>query len=269
MALTMNPQELTDGEKWLKYSNQSATRNQPLSPKLVESMSFLKGMGVQMNVVSGGQDHKGHGHRRTGSTRHDGGNAADADFYYQGRKLLPSNPADRQILSQIVSRASANGVTGFGEGDDYMGSGRIHLGYGAPAVWGAGGKSANAPDWLREATGGAHYHGDGHDHGQNPQATTGGQQAPDAAMVPQDAFMAALQRITAQQQGPQGQAQQASQPLTMQDRLSGVGSALMSLDRGAPITPPQMGQGGQIDLSSILDKVRTSPIFNQFKGLSL
>ncbi len=139
------------GEGWLKYSNQDATRNDPLDPRLVDAMSFLGDMGITMNVVSGGQEAAGEGGSRTGSTRHDHGRAGDVDFYKDGKKLDPNNPDDLPVLVEIIQRAKTNGVTGFGEGDDYMGSGRIHLGFGNPGVWGAGGKGANAPAWLREA----------------------------------------------------------------------------------------------------------------------
>lgn len=155
--------------KWLKYSNQNATRNKPLSDKLVSSMSFLPELGVTMEVISGGQDGKGEGNRRTGSTRHDHGDAADADFYKEGRKLDWNNPDDVPLFQEIVKRARANGVTGIGAGDDYMGAGRMHIGFGPEAVWGAGGKGANAPGWLREAA--AHPLGmGGHSHG--PAVTT-------------------------------------------------------------------------------------------------
>lgn len=139
-----------DGE-WLKYSNQGATRNDPLDPKLVDAMSFLPGMGVSMNVISGGQEAAGEGGSRTGSTRHDHGMAADVDFYKDGRKLDWNNPADMPLLTQIVQTAKARGVTGIGAGDDYMGAGRFHVGFGNPGVWGAGGKGANAPEWLVSA----------------------------------------------------------------------------------------------------------------------
>jgi len=134
---------------WLRYSNQGATRNKPLSGNLVNALSFLPDLGVTMNVISGGQDATGP--NRTGSTRHDHGNSVDADFYVGDRKLDPANMQDRGLLSQIVSQGRANGLTGFGEGADYMGAGRMHLGYGPESVWGAGGKGANAPDWLRAA----------------------------------------------------------------------------------------------------------------------
>lgn len=140
---------------WIRYENQNATRNDPLNPALVDSMSFLGEMGIEMRVVSGGQEAEGEGGERTGSTRHDHGNAADVDFYMGGRRLSTENPDDIPILTQIVQQARANGVTGFGEGADYMGAGRVHIGFGPESVWGAGGSSENAPEWLRAAVGGA------------------------------------------------------------------------------------------------------------------
>ena len=142
------------GNDWLKYSNQGATRNDPLDPKLIGAMSFLGDMGITMDVISGGQEAAGEGGARTGSVRHDHGGAGDVDFYKDGRKLDWNNPADMPILVQIIQTAKANGVTGIGAGDDYMGAGRFHVGFGNPGVWGAGGKGANAPDWLRSAYGG-------------------------------------------------------------------------------------------------------------------
>lgn len=140
---------------WLIYQNQGATRNDPLAASLVAAMSFLPSMGIQMHVISGGQEAAGEGGSRTGSTRHDHGNAADVDFYKDGRKLNWNNPADLPILVEIVQRAKGNGVTGIGAGDDYMGAGRFHVGFGNPGVWGAGGKGANAPAWLTAAYNGA------------------------------------------------------------------------------------------------------------------
>lgn len=137
---------------FLRYTNKGAIRSQPISNKLSGSMSFLSGMGVTMEVFSGGQDAKGSGGKRTGSTRHDGGEAADAKFFAQdGHQLDPSNPQDRIVLGNIVAQARANGVTGIGAGKGYMGSGSMHIGFGKAAVWGKGGKSSNAPDWLKTA----------------------------------------------------------------------------------------------------------------------
>ena len=140
-------------QDWLAYDNQGATRNDSLSPELVQSMSFLGDMGVTMRVTSGGQENNTD--QGTGSTRHNHGNAADADFYIGDRKLDWNNPQDLPIFQQIVTQARANGVTGIGAGDDYMGAGRMHVGFGNPSVWGADGKGANAPDWLTAAYNGA------------------------------------------------------------------------------------------------------------------
>lgn len=139
---------------WLRYSNQGATRNKPLDPKLAGALSFLPELGVTMEVFSGGQDAAGSGGQRTGSTRHDHGQAADAFFYKDGRKLDWANPNDQPIFQEIVRRGKAAGVTGFGAGDGYMQPGSMHIGFGSEAVWGAGGKGENAPDWLRAAAGG-------------------------------------------------------------------------------------------------------------------
>jgi len=143
------------GNDWLIYQNQKATRNDPLDSRLVSAMSFLPDLGIQMHVISGGQEAAGEGGARTGSTRHDHGQAADADFYMNGRRLDWNNPADLPILTQIVQTAKSRGVTGIGAGNDYMGAGRFHVGFGNPGVWGAGGKGANAPDWLVAAYNGA------------------------------------------------------------------------------------------------------------------
>lgn len=140
--------------EYVRYANQDATRSQPLNERLLSAMSFLPELGLTMEVHSGGQDAEGP--NRVGSTRHDHGGAGDVDFITaDGRRLSASNPQDQAILSQVVARAKANGVTGFGQGSDYMGDTRIHLGFGAPGVWGADGKSANAPDWLKAAYSGA------------------------------------------------------------------------------------------------------------------
>ena len=141
-----------DHSDWLKYTNQGATRNQPIKPELVSAMSFLPELGLTMEVYSGGQPGIGDGGARVGSTRHDHGGAADVMFRdATGRMLDWNNPDDLPVLTEIVRRAKAAGVTGIGAGDDYMGAGRMHIGFGDPGVWGAGGKGANAPDWLRAA----------------------------------------------------------------------------------------------------------------------
>lgn len=137
---------------WLTYSNQNAVRNDPLSPELVEALSFLPEMGITMEVFSGGQAALGTpGEQRVGSTRHDGGNAADVFFYKDGRRLSWENPEDIPMLQEIVRRSRSAGITGVGAGPGYMQPGSMHIGFGNEAVWGADGKGANAPNWLRTA----------------------------------------------------------------------------------------------------------------------
>lgn len=134
---------------YIQYANAGATRNQPLSPKLEQALSFLPEMGIQAKVFSGGQDATGS--RRTGSHRHDAGGAGDVFFYKDGRKLDYNNPDDLPYFEEIVRRGKQAGLTGFGAGKGYMQPGSMHLGFGNPSVWGAGGSAANAPDWLRSA----------------------------------------------------------------------------------------------------------------------
>ena len=136
---------------WLTYQNQGAIRNKPISPKLAQAFGFLPELGISMDVFSGGQPEKGSGGKRTGSVRHDLGNSADVFFSKNGKRLDWSNPDDVPIYQDIVRRAKANGVTGFGAGENYMQPGSMHVGFGKPAVWGAGGRGANAPEWLSEA----------------------------------------------------------------------------------------------------------------------
>ena len=136
---------------WINYANQGATRNQPIAPKLAQALGFLPEMGVTMDVFSGGQPAQGSGGARVGSSRHDDGNSADVFFSQNGRRLDWSNPNDVPVFQSIVQRARANGVTGFGAGDGYMQPGSMHIGFGSPAVWGAGGRGTNAPEWLRAA----------------------------------------------------------------------------------------------------------------------
>lgn len=140
------------GVPYIGYDNKNAKRNMPLANELVSAMDFLPEMGVEMRVVSGGQKDQASG---TGSPRHNGGMAGDVDFYMGGRKLDWNNPADVPIFQEIVRRGKEKGLTGFGAGDDYMGAGRMHIGFGKAGVWGANGKGANAPAWLRDAFDGA------------------------------------------------------------------------------------------------------------------
>lgn len=140
---------------WLTYANRGATRNDPLDPGLIAKLRFLEEMGLGAEVFSGGQEtleevRAGRG-SRTGSTRHDHGNAADLFITRGGQRLSWENPEHLPIFQDVVRRAKAAGITGIGAGPGYMQPGSIHMGLGTPSVWGAGGKGRNAPAWLTQA----------------------------------------------------------------------------------------------------------------------
>ena len=142
------------GDGWLRYNNKGATRNKPISDDLRGRLGYLNDMGITMEVFSGGQDGIETGSKqRVGAVRHDHGNAADAFFYKDGRRLDWANEADQPIFDEIVRRGVAAGVTGWGAGPGYMQQGSMHVGMGNPGVWGAGGKGANAASWLRASYG--------------------------------------------------------------------------------------------------------------------
>lgn len=69
----------------LSYANNGKIRNKPVVPslegQLQDAVSSVYGPGYTLKVISGGQDKKGHGTRRTGSVRHDEGHAADVHVF--------------------------------------------------------------------------------------------------------------------------------------------------------------------------------------------
>jgi len=118
-------------------------RKRPLSTKLENVLKYAAGKaGVEVDVWSGGQrgiSERGPG-RRTGSTRHDYGNAADLDLYIRNekgerRRLNWKRPGDRKYFNEFLKHSSAAGATGIGAGDSYMGAGRLHVGFGSETTW--------------------------------------------------------------------------------------------------------------------------------------
>lgn len=136
----------------LVYNNKGV-RNLPLSDTvagILQKAADAAGID-EIRVTSGGQASEGP--NRTGSHRHDAGGAGDIQLIKNGRVLSFTDEADLPIVSSFVSNAKAAGATGIGAGEDYMGPSTLHVGLGNPAVWGAGGSSKNAPDWLKTAYG--------------------------------------------------------------------------------------------------------------------
>lgn len=128
-------------------------RDLPISSALkAVLLSAAQASGVDLvKVTSGGQCRKGTCTKRTGSTRHDDGQAADLQLLTGGRTLDFTSSADLPTFERFVAAAAAAGATGLGAGLTYMGARTIHVGFGPKGVWGAGGKAANAPEWIRRA----------------------------------------------------------------------------------------------------------------------
>lgn len=132
-------------------------RDQPISWELYQVLyraAEAAGIGTVL-VTSGGQP--GSTGRRTGSTRHDHGRAADLKLLVGGRPLVFSDSQAPTAVEEFVTAAAARGAIGIGAGVGYMGPQTLHVGFGRTVrdtqqlVWGAGGRSAHAPGWLRRA----------------------------------------------------------------------------------------------------------------------
>lgn len=80
---------------------------------------------IAIKIVSGGQD----GAQRTGSTRHDHGNAADLILVVDGKEVKPSE--DKALYARFFRNAAAAGFKGLGHYEW-----GIHVGGGAQAAWG-------------------------------------------------------------------------------------------------------------------------------------
>jgi hypothetical protein len=89
--------------------SEAATRKLPISQKLkgVLQKAADEAGGVTVRVKSGGQPAAGEGGARTGSTRHDNGNAADIDLFIGDRQLNPVSKADQAIMKKFVAAAHA------------------------------------------------------------------------------------------------------------------------------------------------------------------
>jgi hypothetical protein len=136
-----------------------AIRNKPITAELKQLLdTAARAAGVDtIRITSGGQDALGEGTRRTGSTRHDRGRAADLQCVVNGTTLTFTDQSADPVISAFVTAAAAAGAIGIGAGVGYMGNRTIHVGFGTSVsdhtrlTWGAGGRSVNAPEWLRDA----------------------------------------------------------------------------------------------------------------------
>jgi hypothetical protein len=137
----------------------AAIRNKPISEELKRVLDVAaQAAGVDtIRITSGGQDTLGEGTRRTGSTRHDRGRAADLQCVVGANTLVFTDLSAPPAIQRFVTAAAAAGANGIGAGVGYMGNRTIHVGFGtserdhSKLTWGAGGRSAAAPQWLRDA----------------------------------------------------------------------------------------------------------------------
>jgi len=136
-----------------------AIRNKPISEELKRVLEAAAQAAAidAIRIISGGQDTLGEGSRRTGSTRHDRGRAADLQCVVGGTTLTFTDQSAPPGILRFVTAAAAAGANGIGAGVGYMGNRTIHVGFGTSVsdhselTWGAGGRSATAPQWLRDA----------------------------------------------------------------------------------------------------------------------
>lgn len=134
----------------------AAIRNQPISAELRDVLMYAATQtGIEeLRITSGGQDGLGEGTRRTGSTRHDHGRAADLQCRMRGAALTFTDASAPSALEAFVAAAAAAGI---GAGIEYMGDRTLHIGFGltrsdqSKLTWGVIGASATAPSWLRNS----------------------------------------------------------------------------------------------------------------------
>ena len=88
-----------------------------------------------------------------------GGARPTSSVSSMGRRSRFTDQSASPTITTFVTAAARAGGTGIGAGVGYMGNRTIHVGFGtSPSdrtrlTWGAGGRSANAPGWLRNAAG--------------------------------------------------------------------------------------------------------------------
>jgi hypothetical protein len=139
-----------DAGTTVKYTNAHATRNKEIVTQLEQIIiQACKNSGLSAEIFSGGMTPQ----RRTGSDRHLNGFAADVHlFTSEGKRLNVQS----QELRNWCQQAKNAGATAIGAGVGYMGNVGVHLDIssgntvpaGSATYWGAGGRSANAPQWL-------------------------------------------------------------------------------------------------------------------------
>lgn len=171
---------------------QSGIRRLPISDRLRSVLQqAARAAGVDVVVTSGGQPQYPRG-PRTGSTRHDLGNAADLDLYVGGKILTDANPQHIGLKKKFVAAAASGGASGIGAG--YMGPTKIHVGFGTKATWGGAA-------WMRGITPGSGSSGTQYAGAPSGTTAAGGAVAQGSSMSRASAQHAMAE--TMMQRGPQ------------------------------------------------------------------
>tara|TARA_B100001094_G_scaffold301596_1_gene328038 strand:+ start:2562 stop:5258 length:2697 start_codon:yes stop_codon:yes gene_type:complete len=115
-----------------KQSSVAGIRTQAITQELKGILqNAASETGLDVEVYSGGQPAIGTSNKRTGSTRHDNGRAADVNLFTgtgaNRRKLSLKNPADVPMIQNYLQTAKKYGATGFGAGNGYMGDDGFHI----------------------------------------------------------------------------------------------------------------------------------------------
>ncbi|MDA8882843.1 phage baseplate assembly protein V [bacterium] len=132
------------------------TRNKPIQSQLFSILeSAAQNAGVNVVIFSGGQDPAGPGARRTGSTRHDNGYAADVWLYSgptSGSKLSSSKSSDIPIIKKFAKACFDNNANAVGVGPGYMDDVGVHVDIATyksdSGVWGSTHSVGSASSWL-------------------------------------------------------------------------------------------------------------------------
>ena len=114
--------------------------NQPILDVVGKTAEDVFGAGAKVIVTSG---QEGPDKPRRGSNRHKTGNAADIKIVRPDGSVVKASEADMAVFAK---QAAANGATGIGFGDEYMGGQHIHVdlvkpGSGQSNVWASGAKA--------------------------------------------------------------------------------------------------------------------------------
>lgn len=142
------PADIDDNVIYLFH--QGTIRNRPVDPELMQTLSHIVKTklpaGTIINVTSGGQDAKGEGTNRTGSTRHDvdehgHGQAVDLFLSVNGEKVLPGSHPEHYETLILEAARHFPGIGHYSWG--------VHIGFGTPAFWGPDttSKTANPTFW--------------------------------------------------------------------------------------------------------------------------